>query len=252
MLRMIHKYTNELTFVSFALIIFAFIFGGLTKDILLIVATVIAGFPIAIKAYQAIKFRTFSIEMLVTIAVIGALFIGEYVESAVVTFLFLFGTFLEGRTLEKTRASIRELTEMAPEEAVVIRGDIQETIYVDEVVKGDRIIIHPGSKIPVDGKVIVGDAFVNEATVTGESVPVHKEVNDSLFSGTIVDNGYMEMVAEKVGDDTTFGKIIDLVEDAQESKSKREKFLDKFANVYAPAVVVLAENVYMVTCDVHM
>src|SRR5690625_1652970 len=132
MLRMIHKYTNELTFVSFALIIFAFIFGGLTKDILLIVATVIAGFPIAIKAYQAIKFRTFSIEMLVTIAVIGALFIGEYVESAVVTFLFLFGTFLEGRTLEKTRSSIQELTEMATEEAVVIREGRVKTISIEK------------------------------------------------------------------------------------------------------------------------
>ncbi|MEI3613408.1 helix-turn-helix domain-containing protein [Pseudogracilibacillus sp. SO30301A] len=129
---------------------------------------------------------------------------------------------------------------MAPEEAVVLRDGIQETIPVEEVVKGDRVIIHPGGIIPVDGKIVIGKAFINEAVVTGESIPAQKEVNDSVFSGTIVDNGYMEMIAQKVGDDTTFAKIIELVEEAQESKSKREKFLNKFASTYTPAVVVLS------------
>lgn len=248
----IHKYKNQLTLISFSMIILAFIFGGGVKDAFLIIATVIAGVPIVIKAYQAVKMKTFSIELLVTIAVVGALFIGEYVESAVVTFLFLFGDYLEGRTLEKTRSSLRELTEMAPEEAVVLREGVKETIPVEDVVKGDRVIIHPGGKIPVDGKIVVGQASVNEAAVTGESVPAQKEVNDTVFSGTIVDNGYMEMIAEKVGDDTTFAKIIELVEEAQESKSKTEKFLNKFANIYTPAVVVLSALVYFLTKDLHI
>lgn len=252
MTKFIHQYKNQLTLVSFSLIVLAFILGGGVKDVFLIIATVIAGVPISIKAYQAVKMKTFSIELLVTIAVIGALIIGEYVESAVVTFLFLFGDFLEGRTLEKTRSSLRELTEMAPDEAVVLRDGIQETIPVEEVVKGDRVIIHPGGKIPVDGKIVVGKASINEAAVTGESVPAQKEVNDSVFSGTIVDNGYMEMIAEKVGDDTTFAKIIELVEEAQESKSKTEKFLNKFANIYTPAVVVLSVLVYLLTKDLHI
>src|SRR5690625_2147682 len=245
MQRIIHKYKNQLTLMSFSLIVLAFVFGGDVKSTFLIVATILAGVPIAIKAYQAIKFKTFSIELLVTIAVIGALFIGEYFESAVVTFLFLFGDYLEGRTLEKTRSSLRELTDMAPEEAVVLRDGVQETISVDDVVKGDRVIIHSGGKIPVDGKIIFGQASINEAAVTGESVPVLKKVNDEVFSGTIVDNGYMEMIAEKVGDDTTFAKIIELVEEAQASKSTREKFLNKFANIYTPAVVVLSVLVYV-------
>src|SRR5690625_4437297 len=202
----IHRYTNQLTAISLSLIVLAFIFGGDIKSIFLVTATIIAGIPISIKSYQAIKMRTFSIELLVTIAVIGALFIGEYVESAVVTFLFLFGAYLEGRTLEKTRSSLRELTEMAPEEAVVIRDGVQETIPVEDVVKGDRVVIHSGGKIPVDGKIIAGQASINEAAVTGESVPALKKVKDTVFSGTIVDNGYMEMVAEKVGDDTTLAK----------------------------------------------
>lgn len=248
----IHKYKNELTALSFGLIVVAFILGGQLKDVALIVATVIAGVPIAIKAYQAIKFKTFSIEMLVTIAVIGALFIGEYVESAVVTFLFLFGDYLEGRTLEKTRSSLRELIDMAPDEATVIRHGVQETIPVDDVVKGDRIIIHPGGKVPVDGKIVVGNVLINEAAVTGESVPASKTINDDVFSGTIVDNGYMEIIAEKVGDDTTFAKIIELVEEAQESKSKTEKFIDKFANYYTPAVVVLSLLVFVLTKDLHI
>src|SRR5690625_437511 len=248
----IHRYTNQLTAISLSLIVLAFIFGGDIKSIFLVTATIIAGIPISIKAYQAIKMRTFSIELLVTIAVIGALFIGEYVESAVVTFLFLFGAYLEGRTLEKTRSSLRELTEMAPEEAVVIRDGVQETIPVEDVVKGDRVVIHSGGKIPVDGKIISGQASINEAAVTGESVPALKKVNDTVFSGTIVDNGYMEMIAEKVGDDTTFAKIIELVEEAQESKSKTEKFLNKFANIYTPAVVVLSALVYVLTKDLHI
>lgn len=251
MQRLIHKYTNPLTLVSFILILFAFFITEL-KDVFLIIATFVAGVPISMKAFQAIKLRTFSIELLVTIAVIGALFIGEYVESAVVTFLFLFGAYLEGKTLQKTRSSIRELIEMAPEEATVMRNGEKVTISVEDVAIGDRIIIHPGGKIPVDGKIITGQATINEAAVTGESVPVVKKHHDAVFSGTIVDNGYIEIIAEKVGDDTTFAKIIELVEEAQESKSKTEKFLDKFANIYTPAIVVLAVIVYLFTSNLHI
>ena len=252
MLRFIHQNKNMLTLLSFISIVLAFMLGGDMKNFFLIVATFIASVPISIKAFQAIKLKTFSIELLVTIAVIGALLIGEYVESAVVTFLFLFGAYLEGKTLQKTRSSIRELIEMAPEEATVIRNGEKVTISVDDVEIGDRIIIHPGGKIPVDGKIIIGQATINEATVTGESIPVEKKQNDEVFSGTIVDNGYIEIIAEKVGADTTFAKIIELVEEAQESQSKTEKFLDKFANIYTPAIVVLALIVYLFTGNLHI
>src|SRR5690625_349595 len=248
----IHQYRNQLTAISFSLIVVAFVLGGDVKSALLILATVLASIPISIKAIQAVKMKTFSIELLVMIAVTGALFIGEYVESAIVTFLFLFGDYLEGRTLEKTRSSLRELTDMAPEEAVVIREGEKVTLPVDEVEIGDRVIIDSGSNIPVDGKIITGQASIIEAAVTGESMPVLKHVDDSVFSGTIVDSGYMELVAEKVGDDTTFAKMIELVEEAQESKSKTEKFLNKFATIYTPAIVGLAILVYLLTSDLHI
>ncbi|WP_164214807.1 cation-translocating P-type ATPase [Virgibacillus sp. YIM 98842] len=256
-IRWINKYKKQITFFAGALLILALIanYTGYyeARQFILILATIIAGVPIFIKAYQSARMKAFSIELLVTIAVIGALYIGEYVESSVVTFLFLFGDYLEARTLQKTRSSLKELVDMAPQEATVIRDHGEtETIPVEDVAEGDRIIIRSGGKVPVDGSVISGHASINEAAVTGESVPVSKNLNDKLFSGTIVDNGYIEMVAEKVGDDTTFAKIIELVEEAQESKSKTQKFLDRFANYYTPAVVILSVLVYFITNNLHL
>nr|WP_249261016.1 cation-translocating P-type ATPase [Virgibacillus pantothenticus] len=222
------------------------------KNSFLIFATVIAGIPIFIKAYQALRMKVFSIELLVTIAITGALFIQEFIESSVVAFLFLFGDYLEARTLERTRSSLRELMDMAPQEAHVIRNGTTMKIPVEEVAVGERVLVHSGGKIPVDGKIITGSASINEATVTGESIPAAKKVNDDVFSGTIVDQGYIEMIAEKVGDDTTFARIIELVEEAQDSKSKTEKFLNKFSQIYTPAVVVLSAIVYILLQDLHM
>ncbi|HEY4601869.1 MAG TPA: cation-translocating P-type ATPase [Cerasibacillus sp.] len=248
----INKYKNQITFISFILIVSAFLIGGDFKNSALILATVVAGVPIALKAYQALKMKAFSIELLVTIAVIGALFIQEFVESAVVTFLFMFGDYLEGRTLEKTRSSLKELVDMAPQEATVIRNGVHATIPAEEVNQGEQLIVHAGGKIPVDGEIIAGEASINEAAITGESIPVRKKMNDAVFSGTIVDSGYVELIAEKVGADTTFAKIIELVEEAQESKSKTEKFLNKFAAIYTPGVVGLSLLVYLLTRDLHI
>ncbi len=252
----IQKYKQLLTAISFTFIalgIFLGIFGEqMIKNSFLIFATVIAGIPIFIKAYQALRMKVFSIELLVTIAITGALFIQEFIESSVVAFLFLFGDYLEARTLERTRSSLRELMDMAPQEAHVIRNGTTMKIPVEEVAVGERVLIHSGGKIPVDGKIITGSASINEATVTGESIPAAKKVNDDVFSGTIVDQGYIEMIAEKVGDDTTFAKIIELVEEAQDSKSQTEKFLNKFSHIYTPAVVVLSAIVYILLQDLHM
>lgn len=256
MIKLINRYKNQITAVSGILIVLGFILGFLgyqnIKSIALIVATVIASVPIVINAFQALRMRTFSIELLVTIAVVGALYIKEYTESSVVTFLFLFGSYLEARTLEKTRSSLKKLIDMAPQEAVVLRQGKNITIPVEGVEVGDRVIIRPGGKIPVDGSIVHGKASINEAAITGESVPVSKTVNDKVFSGTIVDNGYIEIIAEKVGEDTTFSKIIELVEEAQETKSKAERFLDKFSNIYTPAIVLLSVIVYAITKNLHL
>lgn len=256
MMAVIHKLKNQITAGSGLLIVIGFLSGLLgnkqIENVFLIAATVIASIPIFSKAYQALRMKAFSIELLVSIAVIGAMFIQEYTESAVVTFLFLFGDLLESRTLEKTRSSLKELVDMAPQEAVVIQDGQQRTIPVEEVKVGDRIIIRSGGKVPVDGRILSGKALLNESAVTGESVPRSKTVHEKVFSGTIVDNGYIEMVAEKVGDDTTFAKIIELVEEAQESKTKTEKYLDQFSRIYTPAVVLLSLIVFALTRDLHL
>lgn len=251
------KVKNILTFLSGGLLLAALITylinpGSFTQDVLLIIATVVAGTPIAIKAFQALRMKAFSIDLLVTIAVVGAMIIGEYTESAVVVFLFLFGDFLEGRTLRKTRASLRSLMDMAPLEATVLKAGKRVSIPADEVNIGDHVIVQPGGRIPVDGKVISGQSLVNESAITGESVPVNKNIGNQVFSSTISDNGYLEIMAEKVGDDTAFSKIIELVEEAQEAKAKTQKFMDRFAAYYTPGIIILSVLVWMITRDIHL
>ncbi|GKV64429.1 MULTISPECIES: cation-translocating P-type ATPase [unclassified Sporosarcina] len=250
------KQTMRITAASAMLLAFAVIlhFTGWrdARQIILIMSTILAGMPIAIKAFKAIRMKAFSIELLVTIAVIGALFIGEYVESAAVTFLFLFGAMLEIRTMEKTRSSLKALTDLAPLEAHVVRDGKTFIVPVDDIEIGDRVVIRSGEKVSVDGPIISGNATLNEAAITGESVPASKMPDDQVFSGTIVEQGYIEVIAARVGDDTTFARIIELVEEAQESKSKTEKFLERFANIYTPSIVVLSVLVYLFTRNMEM
>lgn len=213
----------------------------------LLLASAISGWTIAVKALQALRLRTFSIELLVTIAMIGAVILGEYVEAAAVAFLFRLGAYLEAITLGKTRSALKALIDLAPAEAVVLRDGAQVKMLASEVERGDRVLLPSGSKIAVDGQVVSGQALVNEAAITGEPVPVAKQVHDRVFSGTTVDTGYLEVIAEQVGEDTTFAKIIELVEEAQESKAKTQKFLDKFASYYTPGMLLLAVLVYFVS-----
>ena len=222
------------------------------QDTVLIISSLFAGYFIAIKAFQALRMKAFSIELLVTIAVIGALIIGEYVESAVVTFLFIFGAYLESRTLEKTRSSLRDLIDQTPTEATVIRPEGQIRVPVEEVVEGDRVLIRSGEKIAVDGVILSGQALIVEAAITGESVPANKTEGDRVFSGTMLDNGYVEVSADRVGDDTTFAQIIEMVEEAQETKTSTQKFLDRFAQIYTPAIVVMSVVVYLFSRNVEL
>jgi Cd2+/Zn2+-exporting ATPase len=219
----------------------------------LIVASVLGIAPIIIQAYQALMVRVVSIDVLVTIAVLGAFLIRNYEESAIVTFLFLFGAFLEQRTLNKTRSAIKELTEMAPESALkqMEDGEFAE-VEVDEVDVGDILLVKTGAKVPVDGTVISGEGSINEASITGESIPVVKEEGSNVYAGTILDNGTIQIVADRVGEDTTFGKIIELVEEAQDSKSETERFIDRFSKYYTPAVLVLSFIVWLFSRNVEL
>lgn len=253
--KFIQDHNHQITLLTAILIVAGYLtkygLGSMTGEaIMLAVASIIAAIPIVIHAYQALRVKVVSIELLVSIAVIGAFIIGEYDESAIVTFLFLFGSYLEERTLAKTRQSIKSLTEMAPTTATVVQADgTTEEVDVDDVDEGDIVLVKTGGSIPVDGKVIDGHGYTDESVVTGESRQVGKQIQDDVFSGTMVSDGYLKIQATKVGDDTTFAKIIELVEDAQDTKSHAEKFIDRFAQYYTPAVLVIALVVFLFSRD---
>ncbi len=258
MQRYILSNKNKITSISGILIAVGFIIKWTmgSMDIFiwsLIIASILGAAPIAIQAYQALKVKVVSIDVLVTIAVGGAFLIQNYEEAAIVTFLFLFGAFLEQRTLNKTRSAIKELTEMAPESALKLMDDGEFVeVEVDEVDVGDVLLVKTGAKVPVDGTVLTGEGSVNEASITGESIPVKKEKGSNVFAGTILDNGTIQIIADRVGEDTTFGKIIELVEEAQDSKSEAERFIDRFAKYYTPAVLVIAFIVWILSRDIEL
>lgn len=228
----------------------------IVADVCFIAAFVLSGVHILLRAIQALRFKTVSIELLVSIAAIGACVIGEFNESAIVTFLFQFGSFLEQKTMKKTRSAIRALTEMAPTTAwrIIENGeeDVFETeeIDADEVEIGDILLVKAGGKIASDGIVVKGDGYAAEASITGEPMAKHKTIGDTVYAGTILDSGTIQMRATKVGEDTTFAKIIALVEEAQDAKSPVERFIDKFAKYYTPAVIAIAAAVFIFTRNV--
>jgi len=219
----------------------------------LIIASTLGIAPIAIQAFQALRVKVVSIDVLVTLAVLGAFIIREFEESAIVTFLFLFGAYLEQRTLNKTRSAIKELTKMAPESALKQseNGEFLE-VDIDEVDIGDVLLVKTGAKVPVDGTVLAGEGYINEASITGESFPAGKQKDSLVYAGTILENGTLQIVADRVGEDTTFGKIIELVEEAQDSKSEAERFIDRFSRYYTPAVLVLSFIVWFFSRDIEL
>ncbi|ALO05335.1 heavy metal translocating P-type ATPase [Lactiplantibacillus paraplantarum] len=251
------KHTNQITLVTGVLIVLGMLSKYLLQftlgyQVTLAVASIIAVVPIAIRAWSALRNKVFSIELLVSIAVIGAFIIGEFNESAIVTFLFLFGSYLESKTLQKTRTAIKGLTDMSPTTATLVTDNGTEEVDVDDVDEGDVVLVKTGSQVPVDGVVVEGNGYLNEASITGEARQINKQLDDSVYSGTMVENGYLKIKATQVGDDTTFAKIIELVEEAQDTKSKAEKFIDRFAQYYTPAVLVLAVLVFAFSRDFRL
>lgn len=249
---------NQITLISGVLIGLGFFSHFILENVRisewsLIIASIFGVAPIAIQAYQAIKVKVVSIDLLVTIAVVGAFLIQNYEEAAIVTFLFLFGHFLEQRTLNQTRSAIKELTEMAPESALRQMEDGEfEEVDVEDVDEGEILLVKTGAKVPVDGTVMTGEGHINEASITGEPVPANKTVGSEVFAGTILENGTIQIRADRVGEDTTFGKIIELVEEAQDSKSEAERFIDRFAKYYTPVVLVLAFGVWLFSQNIEL
>src|SRR5690606_1896446 len=218
----------------------------------MLAAALVAGSDIAWRAVQALRIRHFSIELLVTVAAIGALFIGEYWESAAVTFLFMLGAWLEARTLRQTRGALADLLKAAPEIATVIRDGQPVEIAASAVQPTEVVLVRAGNRIPVDAEVTDGTAAVSEAASTGEPIPAEKAPGSHVHAGTIAENGVLRIRATGIGADTTLARIIRRVEEAQEERAPSQRMIERFAQWYTPGIMVLALGAWAVTQDIRV
>lgn len=219
-------------------------------DLLMLAAAVLGGYRIAVQAVRSLGVKVIGIDLLVTVAVIGASLIGNFWEAAAVTFLFAVGHALEAATLGKTRSALAELVAVGPDIAVVMRDGEQVELPAARVQTGETVLVKNGAKIPVDGEILTGLAAIDEASITGESIPVEKGAGELVFAGTISRTGFLQVRATGVGADTTLARIIHRVEEAQEAKARTQTFIDRFSRWYTPAIMVLALVAGLISGDV--
>ena len=210
------------------------------SDVLLLVSVVVSGAPVVKGGYYSAKGLSLDIDLLMGTAIISATGVGLYVEAGTLAVLYSIAELLETYSMDRTRDSLRELVALSPEEATVVRDGEETTVPVEEVEVGDTVVVRPGEKIPVDGVVVEGESAVDESPITGESVPADKKEQDEVYAGTFNESGYLEVEATTDASKTTLSRIIELVGEAQEKKTEKEQFVDRFAGYYTPAVVVLA------------
>ena len=216
-------------------------FNPTLTTIIFMIGALIAGYEIAILAYNSlVKRHTIGPAMLMCIACVASFIIGHPEEGAAVTFLYYIAEFLEDYAEHRAKHSIKSLVEIAPETARVKVNDSEELRNVDDVEIGEIVIVKPGDKVPLDGEVVLGSSSINQASITGESVPILKEVGDEVFSGTVNEDGYLEIVVTKKAKDSVISKIVTLVKRSQLNRSETESLVEKVAKYYTPVMMVAA------------
>jgi Cd2+/Zn2+-exporting ATPase len=220
---------------------------GLPEEVVAVVyvaAIAVGGLSIARAGWSALR-ATHSLDMnaLMTIAAVGSIFVGKWAEGAVAMFLFSLGNTLEGYTMGRARNAIRGLMDLSPRLATVIDGKEEKQVPVEDLHVGDHILVRPGERIPMDGVVLSGESAVNQAPITGESVPLEKSPGDGVFAGTVNGQGALILRVTRLATDTTIARIIKMVEEAQAQKAPSQRFVDRFARVYTPAVIAIAAGV---------
>ncbi len=216
----IHKFPDSLTYLLY------------------IPAIVTGGALTARKGWTALKNRSLDMNCLMVIAVTGAAAIGEWQEAAMVVFLFSLANLLETYSMDRARRAIRTLMQIAPNHAAVRRNGAVVDVDVKDIEIGEVVLIKPGEKIPMDGEVVRGNTYINQAPITGESLPVKKEPGDEVFAGTLNERGTVELRVTKLSKDTTLSRIIHMIEEAQSQKAPSQKFVDRFAKYYTPLVIL--------------
>lgn len=228
-------------------------FGLLEKGIeiipipVILIAIILGGYPIFKKAFLGILHKQINVDLMMSVGIIGAAAIGEFTSSMLVAFFMNLAHYLEEFTVTRSRQAIKELIKLAPKTAKIKRDKKEIEVDISELKQGDIVVVRPGEKIPVDGVVTLGSSSVNQATITGESMPVEKKTGDEVFAATLNEAGYLEIRTTKVGEDTALGKIIKLVEEAEAHKAPVQKFADRFTAYFLPSAGSFAILTYIVS-----
>ena len=212
----------------------------LLPDVFLLSSALVGGWNFFPKGVRSARALALDMNFLMTIAILGAVAIGELTEAAAIAFLFSIAELLESYSVDRARASVEALMDLAPSRARILRGGEEITIPAEEVVTGDLMLLRPGERLPADGVVEEGASAVDQSTITGESIPVDKTPGDTVFSGTINRSGFLRVRATRPASDSALARIVRLIEDAEADKSPTERFVERFARYYTPAVTVAA------------
>ena len=217
---------------------------------LALASVVLNGIPIVWGAIQGLLQRNINVDELVGLAILAALLQGEFLTAAVVSFVMVLGSIVEQATSDSARKAIESLITLAPKTATVLIDGQAHTVAITDVKVGDIVLVKPGDHIPVDGVVKKGLTAVNESSMTGEPIPQEKEVGDAVFAGTLNQNGVVELEATRIGKDTTLGKIIKLVSEAETHKPKAIRLIDRYARWFTPTILLCAGLAWLVTGDI--
>ncbi len=222
------------------------------SDLLFVLSMGVGGGTILRNGYISLKKRNLTISLLMSVAILSSIVVSVFggrhlfLEGATLAFLFNFAELLEDYSIEKARGSLKELMDLSPDKAIVRRNGEKVEIPVEQVEKGEIVVIKPGDRIAVDGEIIEGNSSVNQAPVTGESIPVDKRVGDKVYAGTINEQGYLEIKSASTAAESTISKIVELVRGAERKRTEQEKFIEKFSSYYTPFVVLIAVAIILI------
>jgi len=229
---------------------YSFLTRPLIADILLLAAACLTGVPIIREAIQGLLKRQINVDELVSMAIMGCVATGNYLEAAIVSTIMVAGGLVEEAVSDSARNAIRHLIAMTPEQAIILRDGEEIEVNVKDVQPGELLLVRPGETIPVDAVIESGEASIDESSITGESIPVAKSKNAMVYAGTINFDGYLKVRVTSVGKDSTIGKIITLVEAAERSKTGSARLVDRYAKWFTPVILGLAIFAYLITRDI--